>query len=315
MFLALARAPTLAAAASRLTIDATTVGRRLKRLEASLDATLFEPGPGGQVLTDHGQRLLAYAEAAEHAAAGARGDIAGERGLLAGTVRVSIAEGLGTWLVARHLREFHEANPDIRVELVATNGFLNPSKREADLAIMLARPARGPLIARKLTDYRLKLYASSDYAHRHGVPAKPDDLERHTLVGYIPDFIYAEELRYLDEVASDLEPSLMSSSINVQYGLIRSSSGVGVLPCFIGDQDPGLLRMLDSEVAITRSFWVVVHKDVRRLARVAAFIEWLGALVDAEQWLLRGEAPGKPELRQLNDRHNSVLAGDIGRSR
>lgn len=293
IFLALARAPTLAAAASRVAIDPTTVGRRLKRLETSLDATLFEPGPGGQVLTNHGQRLLVYAEAAEQAATSARGAIAGERGLLAGIVRVSIAEGLGTWLVARHLREFHEANPNIRIELVATNGFLNPSKREADLAIMLARPARGPLVARKLTDYRLKLYASSEYTKRMGVPAHPEDLMRHTLVGYIPDFIYAEELRYLDEIASDLEPSLMSSSINVQHGLIRSASGIGMLPCFIGDQDARLIRILDPQVSITRSFWVVVHKDVRRLARVGAFIEWIDTLMRRQANLTLGEATSR----------------------
>lgn len=287
VFLALARSPTLAAAAAKLDVDATTAGRRLRRLEAALNATLFEPGPGGQVLTDHGQRLLAYAEAAEHAAAAAKSDIAGERGLLAGTVRVSVAEGLGTWLVARHLAGFHDTNPNIRIELVATNGFLNPSKREADLAIMLARPARGPLVARKLTDYRLKLYASHDYEARHGLPKTKAELKDHTLVGYIPDFIYAEELRYLGEVEADLEPALASSSINVQYGLTRFGSGIGVLPCFIGDQDPALVRVLDEKVAITRSFWVVVHRDVRRLARVAAFIDWLDTLVAAERHLLR----------------------------
>lgn len=288
VFLALARAPSLTAAAARLGIDATTVGRRLRRLEADLDVTLFEAGPRGQVLTDPGRRLLAYAEGAEQAATSAKSDIAGERGLLAGTVRISIAEGLGTWLVARHLSEFHAANPAIRIELVATNGFLNPSKREVDLAIMLARPAKGPLLARKLTDYRLKLYASRDYAAQHGLPARSRDLGGHTLVGYIPDFIYAEELRYLDEIADGLEPALASSSINVQYGLVRASAGIGVLPCFIGDQDPSLLRVLDAEVAITRSFWRVVHRDVAKLARVRAFVDWLDALVASQHELLVG---------------------------
>ena len=288
IFLTLARAPSLATAATRLGIDATTVGRRLRRLETDLDVTLFEPGPRGQVLTEPGRRLLTYAESAEHAASGAKADIAGERGLLAGTVRVSIAEGLGTWLVARHLSEFHAANPAIRIELVATNGFLSPSKREVDLAIMLARPAKGPLLARKLTDYRLKLYASRAYAASHGLPARSRDLGNHTLVGYIPDFIYAEELRYLDEIADGLEPALASSSINVQYGLVRASAGIGVLPCFIGDQDASLLRVLDAEVAITRSFWRIVHRDVAKLARVRAFVDWLDGIVAAQHELLVG---------------------------
>lgn len=286
IFLALARSPTVASAAVKLGIDPTTVARRLRRLETHLDATLFEPGPGGQALTEAGQRLLGYAEGAEQVATQARSELSGERGLLAGTVRVSIAEGLGTWLVARHLRDFHAANPAIRIELVATNGFLNPSKREADLAIMLARPARGPLVAKKLTDYRLKLYAARDYAKRQHLPTRACDLRDHALVGYIPDFIYAEELRYLDEVGDSLEPSLASSSINVQHALVSAGAGIGMLPCFIGEQDPNLVRVLDESIAVTRTFWRVFHHDIARLARVRAFIEWLDRLVEENRGLL-----------------------------
>ncbi len=288
VFLAVARAPSIAVAASRLGIDATTVVRRLARLAAAVDTTLFEPGARGQVLTANGHKLLAYAESAEKAATDARSDLTGERGLLAGTVRISVTEGFGTWVVAQHLAEFHAANPGIRIELIATNGFLNPSKREADVAIMLARPARGALLARQLTGYRLKLYAARDYVARHGAPASRDDLRRHSLIGYVPDFIYSDELRYLDDIAKELEPTLGSSSINVQHRLTRGAAGIAVLPCFIGDTDPALLRVLDDEVDISGAFWLVVHRDVRRLARVSAFIDWIDGLVRAEQELLSG---------------------------
>lgn len=289
IFLAVARGSTMAAAAQRLDIDATTVGRRLSRLAASLDTTLFEAGPGGQVLTERGRRLLAYAETVEQAAVEARSELTGERGTLAGTVRVSVSEGFGTWVVARHLAGFRETHPGITIDLVANSGFLNPSKREADLAIMLNRPARGPLITRQLSEYRLKLYASHDYAAQVGLPATPAELHGHALIGYIPDLIYADALRYLDEIEKDLEPTVRSSSINAQHGLTAASAGISVLPCFIGDQDPGLVRVLDAHVDIARSFWIVVHKDVRRLARVSAFIDWLNRLVREKRPLLMGE--------------------------
>jgi DNA-binding transcriptional LysR family regulator len=48
---------------------------------------------------------------------------------------VSVAEGFAAWIIARNLADFHRRHPAIRIELVATNGFLTPSKREADLAI------------------------------------------------------------------------------------------------------------------------------------------------------------------------------------
>lgn len=286
IFIAAARAPTLAQAARALTIDATTVGRRLDRLARSLNTSLFESHAGGHVLTTHGEKLLAHAEAVETMLTDAADTLTGERSQLAGTVRVSLPEGFAAALVSRHLPQFAAQHPQIRIELVSTNGFLNPSKREADLAIMLARPARGPLVARKLSDYELGLYAAPTYLAAHGTPPSRAALRSHVLIGYIPDFIYAEELRYLDEVGDALEPMLSSSSINVQHSLIRAGNGIGVLPCFIGDQDSELTRVLAPMVRIERAFWMVAHRDLRRLARVDAFLRWLDQLMREQRTLL-----------------------------
>lgn len=279
IFLAAARSRTLSDAARKLGIDATTVGRRLDRLSSELKTTLFESTPGGLVLSSHGHRLLVQAEAVEQSIDIATGTLTGERSRLKGLVRVSISEGLATWVVARNIPQFRDLHPEISIELVTTNGFLNPSKREADLAITLARPARGPLIASKLADYRLGLFAAKTYIEGHGTPTNGDALSDHPVIGYTPDFIYADELRYLAEIGNRLEPSLSSSSINVQHAMIHAATGIGVLPLFIGLQDSSLERILEESAEITRSLWLVVHKDSRRIARVAAVIDWLKDLV------------------------------------
>jgi DNA-binding transcriptional LysR family regulator len=287
IFLALARSGTLASAARSTAQDATTVARRLQRLESALAATLFEHGPAGHILTEAGHRLLAHAEAME---AGARQvqQEAEEGAGLAGTIRVSVSEGFGTHIVASRLANFAATHPGIAVDLIASTGFLNPSRREADIAIMLARPRGGPLIAAKLTDYRLGVYAARHYLDRTGPIADVDALRQRRLVGYVPDLIYAPELRYLAEVDERLEPSLRSSSINAQAGLIASGAGCGILPCFIGDGTPGLVRVLAADAEIERSFWLVVHRDMRRVARVEAFIGWLRGEVALAQPLLLG---------------------------
>ena len=287
IFIAVARARKLAVAAKTLGLDATTVSRRIERLAAGLGTTLFEPTPAGLALTERGTQLLHHAEAIEHEALAARGEVAGERRLLSGTIRVSVAEGFGTWIVARHLRHFHKANPDIVVELIASSGFLNPSKREADIAVMLARPKAGPLVARRLTDYGLRLYATRAYLDAAPPLETRDDLHRHILIGYVPDIVYSPALDYLAEVRPGAAPDIRSSSINAQHALTASDAGICILPCFIGDQDDSLLPVLP-EIAITRSFWLVVHKDVRQLARVAVFVDWLVALVEAKAGLFEG---------------------------
>jgi DNA-binding transcriptional LysR family regulator len=291
VFLALARSGTLARAAAAVGLDATTVSRRIQRLETALSVVLFEHGAMGQALTESGHRLFAHAEAMETGARAVQQQAEAAAGL-GGTIRISVSEGFGTGFMAPRLDAFAEAHPGIAIDLIASTGFLNPSRREADIAIMLARPRGGPLIAAKLTDYRLGVYASTAMLAASGPVESIEALTRRRLVGYVPDLIYAPELRYLAEVDERLEPAIRSSSIVAQARLIASGAGCGILPCFLGDAAPGLVRLLHEEVAIERSFWLVVHRDMRRVARVEAFIAWLRETVSEAQPLLLGRASG-----------------------
>lgn len=286
-FLTLARAGLLSAAARQLDVDATTVGRRIRRLERSLGGqTLFEQGRDGHVLTEAGRRLMRRVEAIERETVAIQGGGDDAGGDVRGRLRISASEGFATWLIAHHLGSFAAAHPQLTIDLAANTGFLDPSRREADVAILLARPQRGPLITKKLTDYRLGLYASHHYLASSPPLRTSADLHDHIMVGYIPDLLFSPELRYLNEVEPTIEPRLRSSSINAQYRLLASGAGVGVLPRFIGDRDPLLTAVLP-QMVITRSFWLVTHQDSRHLARNALFVEWLSALVAQRQdWLL-----------------------------
>lgn len=277
-FLVLTRSGNLVRAAAALKTDPTTVGRRIQSLERELALTLFEHARDGRVLTEDGRRLLTHAEDMERAALSfeersERGS--GESGL----VRVSAAEGFGTRFIAPRIDSFVATYPKISIDLFANSGFLNPSRKEADIAVLLAQPRKGPLKTRKLTDYALGLYMSSQTL------AKSDTMP---LAGYIPDFIYAPELDYLGEIDLGRHPTLRSSSINAQAQFIVSGAAVGILPCFIGDSNARLMR-IEPEKSITRSFWLAVHQDVSAVPRVRAFIDWLITATVDDQRLLLGE--------------------------
>ncbi|WP_341209657.1 LysR family transcriptional regulator [uncultured Sphingomonas sp.] len=276
-FLAVARAGQIARAATLVGVDATTIGRRLRRLEARLGRTLFEQTREGQVLTEAGEALLAQVEEMQNAAeriVEARGPAES----LSGVLRVSVSEGFGTWLVAEHLHEFAAQHPALTIDLAASSGFLSPSRREADVAVLLARPRHGPVVAGKLSDYALHLYAARSLIARAGTVTRESLGDRHTMVGYVPDLLYSPELRFVDDVGSRPAPTLRSSSINAQARLIATGAGVGVLPHFIGGALPDLVRVLP-EVTIHRTFWLVTHRDTRQLRRVRAFSSWLTGLV------------------------------------
>ena len=279
-FLAIAEAGQIGDAARRLGVDPTTLGRRLKRLEAHLDIRLLERTRVGQTLTEAGEQLLAKAEAMEQAARSIDESLGAREGI-AGTLRLSVSEGFGSEFLTPYMRDFVEEHPALTVELVAHGGFLSPSKREADIAVMLSRPKAGPVLCQKLADYTLKLYASRDYLARHGTPGCPLELaSEHRLVSYVPDLLYAPELNYLDEFHPVLTAQVRSSSINAQQRLVSEGVGIGVLPCFLGDKQDRLVPVCPA-TSIVRSFWIVTHRDTQNLARVRAGKDWLKRCVAA----------------------------------
>lgn len=288
VFLAVARTRKIAPAARALGIDATTIARRLARLERALGPELFELGAGERTLTPRGQVLLRHAESVESAALAAMEDVTGQEHQLTGQVRLSVAEGFGTWLLAPGLAEFNRRHPGIRLDLITASGFLNPSKREADMAVMLARPQRGRLSVRRMGDYHLHLYASPAYLARAGTPKHSGELRGHVLIGYVPEFIFSPELDYLDEVEAGLEASLRATSINMQHRMIAEGAGIGVLPDFIARRDPALVPVMGEEVEIMRSFWLVTHGDLKKLPRIAAVAQWLQERIET---LKQGSAP------------------------
>lgn len=289
VFLAVARLGRHDLAARQLGLAGATVGRKMARLENAVGATLLEQARTGYVLTETGRQLLEQAEGMERCASAVVTDQVGSAQALTGYVRISASEAFGTWILARRLHEFSSLQPSLTIDLVASGGFLSPSRREADIAIMLARPARGPLVARRLTDYTLGFYAAASYLSRVGVPQTIDHLSEHNLVGFIPDLVQVPQQRLYEEVSANLTPSIRSTSINAQAALVSAGSGIGILPRFVGERLPDVVVVLEREVRLTRTFWLVVHKDVRRLARVDAFVNWLVEVFREEAPLLKGD--------------------------
>lgn len=285
IFKAIADAGQINRAALALKVNSTTVSRRLKRLEKQLETTLFEKTREGQTITEAGEKLLEKVETMGILAASINDEMGAHLGL-SGTLRISVSEGFGSQFLTRYLKDFGIAHPNLTIELVANSGFLNPSRRETDIAVMLSRPKAGPLLCRKLSDYQLGLYASADYLDRVGRPENPSELAtNHTLVSYVPDLLFAPELNYLGELHPGLEAQLRSSSINAQTQLVAGGAGIGVLPHFIGQPHAALINICP-EFALTRSFWIVTHRDTNNLARVKAGKEWLDHCVASGRNLL-----------------------------
>src|SRR5918997_1759090 len=207
-FLAVARAGRLTAAARQLEADHTTVSRRISALEGALRAKLFERRPQGYSLTEQGERLLGLAEGMETQALAVASQVGGADLALSGTVRIGAPDGIGTYFLAPELGALAERHPDLTLQLVALPRTFSLSKREADIAITLEQPTEGRLVSRKLTDYRLRLYASKKYPARRyecaSVVAQLEAVRAGVGVGILHDYAvrqFAELQAVLPEVS------------------------------------------------------------------------------------------------------------------
>ncbi len=273
IFLAVARSESLSGAGKRLKIDAATVGRRIARLEESMGARLFAKSPQGYALTEEGTRLLPHAERAETALDGAREALTGPEGL-SGQIRIGAPDGCANYLLPQVLAAICDENPGLEVQIVALPRVFNLSKREADLAIAVSRPTAGRLTVQKLTDYKLHLAAHPDYLAKVPPLVTQADLNRHRLIGYIPDMIHDKELDYLSELGAG-SVALASNSVSVQLNWLRAGAGVGVVHDFALPAAPELVRLIPDQVSLTRSFWLIRHADDGRVERLNRFADLL----------------------------------------
>lgn len=286
LFLELARAGTLQAAARRLEVDHTTVARRIRALETSYGELLFVREAGGHRLSEAGRKLLPQVEAMEAAFHGvARGTDATEAGI-SGLVRVGATEGFGTVILAPRLAGFALERPRLLIDLLAMPRLIHLSRREADIVISLERPARGPVVLTRLTDYNLHLYAARSYLKGKRAIRTREELSGHVFISYVDDLLFSKELHYLEELHRPDSFSLRSTSVLAQYQAVAAGGGIAVLPAFLAEQDARLVRVLRGEASFTRTFWMSMPEENKHIARMKAVWDFLRETAEAQQGVL-----------------------------
>ena len=299
-FLAVARTGQLSTAARQLRSSHATVSRRIDRLEFALKVKLFERNPRGYVLTGMGQRFIETAEKIEQEAERLQADLIEGSTAQRGVLRLSAPEGFANFFFTNKLPEFTLKLPNISLELVTIQQIMALSRKEADIAVVLDPPKGGPYFTEKLTDYRLKIYATRDYLAEHGEPKTREDLLEHAFIGYVQDMIFAPGLDYLGDIHPRIRPHFQSSSIFSQLTATRSGLGLCVLPIFIAKGYPELQVVLEDEVDLCRHYWIACHHELRQVARIRMVIDFLRDVVSANAETFNGppaETPVVPIAR------------------
>lgn len=284
VFLAVARAGQILGASRRLELNHATVSRRIAALEQALKAKLFRRLTTGSELTSAGERFLAVAERMEADMIAARAEISGENDDISGTVRIGAPDGFGVTFLAPRLGALTAQHRDLAIQLVPVPRSFSLSRREADIAITVERPMEGRLVATKLVDYSLGLYASRDYVQAHGLPRDATELDQHRLVGYVPDLVISPSLDYAAEFSPSWNAGFGISSALGQVEAVRSGAGIGILHAFIARTHDELVPVTVIP-AIRRAYWLVYHESVRPMRRVQLVAAFIGKAVERERML------------------------------
>lgn len=283
-FLTLYRRNSFLAAAQELDVTHTTVARRITALEEQLQAQLFHRTEKGCRPTNEGEQLLPLAEQLESTIIRMEGLVSRKDRQLEGSIRVGAPDGIGNSFLALIMGRFQSSHPALEIELIGAPMYHSLAKREVDILITVKRPTRSQVVARKLTDYGLGLFASREYLDSSPPIHSRADLKKHNFIGYIDDLLFDEDLQFMEEVYPGLQPRFHSSTVIAQARAAVAGAGIGVIPYFIANEEEKLIHVLPGH-SFTRSYWLQVNPDTRQLARVRATIDFIVSEIEANREL------------------------------
>ena len=289
-FIEVARTQRVSGAAKRLGVRHTTVSRRIHLLESSLNTVLFNKSKAsGYTLTEDGQRFFAHAEQIESAMLNAQEEVSGQAASLSGHLRVGATEGFGSYVLAPLMVDFQRRFPGITLDIMPVPRFISLSKREADIAISLEQPQRGPYLRTLLGEYSLRLYGTRDYLDGSAPILRREDLAQHRYIGYVDELLFSDHLRYLDDIVPAASVGFRSTSVIAQYHAALHGNALAILPCFMAAQEPRLVAVLPNEIRVTRRFWMYCHEDLRQSRRVMALWDFIKRATQLNRPLLSGD--------------------------
>ena len=263
--LAMVRSGTLAAAAERLGVDASTVFRALQRIERGLGLALFERSRSGYLANELAQALAEQAEQVEAALEAARSAAQQRPDSVAGTVRITTTDTILHGLVAPALKPLRAAHPLLDYELHAGNELASLTRRDADIAVRATRRPPQHLVGRHVGPIRVALFAAKKS------PIKRfDDVEPATS-WIAPDDALPEHpsVVWRKRRFPKAQPAYRVSSILTVMELVALGLGVGVLPLFLAAPRSDLRQLGEVLDECQTELWLLTHPESRHLRRVS----------------------------------------------
>ena len=273
-FLSVARTGSTLAASKQMKVSQSTVSRRITAFEEDIGVKLFVRKPSGYELTPRGESVLPAAESVEAAILSFSDGIEAESRRLAGTVRLTTVESAANAWVIPAVGLLRDRYPEIRVEIMTSDQYLDLARGEADIAIRFGpKPTQETLIVRHLIDMLESFYASEQLVAQYGMPQDIADMARYPLVSSMDDESMTS--RWVAEQVPGAEIAQRASTLSSIIASVQSGLGASILPCLMGDDIQGLVRLMPPIEELTTPGWMVTTDEARRQPHIRAVIDFV----------------------------------------
>lgn len=273
-FLEVMRGGSLSAAARALRVAQPTVRRRIEELEEALGVVLFTRAPNGLVPTEAALATLPYAEAMASTAEALTRAVSGPPHAERGTVRVTTSEVVGVEVMPEVLARLRSTHPRIQIELALSNRNEDLLRRDADVAVRMIAPTQGALLARRVGEVEVGLFATEAYLAAHRAPRSLSELRGHALIGSDRGRGVPEALATAGLATSPRDYVLRTDNDVAQLAAVRAGMGIGACQLPLARRSEALCRVLP-ELVFRLEVWVVMHEDLRHVRRVRVVFEHL----------------------------------------
>lgn len=280
-FLAVVEGGSLSAAAKTIGATQPTLSRHIRELETALGVILFTRSAQGLDPTAAALGLVDDARAMGAAADALNLKAQGRSQHLFGTVRITASVIVANLMLPPILAALRQAEPSIQIEIVASDANQNLLRRDADIAIRMADPTQNALIARKLGDSPMGLFATRAYFDRRGRVAAKEDLKAHDLIGLDRSDLLIRGFAAYGIALAREEFSLRTDDAMLTWNLLLSGAGIGIAQVILAKRQSDL-EQVDAGIDLgTLPVWLVMSEEVRSNARIRRVADFLSsALTD-----------------------------------
>jgi DNA-binding transcriptional LysR family regulator len=262
----------ISGAAKFLNVNHSTVLRRLTSLEKRLGARLFDRLPDGYVLTAQGEDLRGQLGGVSEQFETAQRSLGGRDLSLSGAIRITTTDTLMRGLLMPHLAEFRALNPAIQIEIVMNNTFLNLTRREADIAVRPSNSVPENLVGRRVGRLRTAIYASKNYLKKS---EKKKHWADHNWVAPEETLSHLAQAKWMRENIPEERIVVRIDSMLGMLAAVRYGMGVGMLLCFLADDETDLVRLAEPLNELETEVWILTHPSLKGVARIKAFTDFL----------------------------------------